>query len=184
MRYDFYAWADGSGSCIHSAEFDSDEEALAYAAGLDPSHTYTVEAIEATYIRVVTSENAIATSLDEVESRCRALNTARDRLTGLSPLDVPGIGVFDYDPQSREKLAVAQRFIAAMDQLDPANAPHSTPWTLSNNDQTELNSVSFAQIDIASAVRGYTLHQACLRAKAAIRAGQEPDAADLALLTL
>lgn len=183
MRYDFYAWTDGSGSCIHSAEFNSDEEALAYAEGLDPSHTYTVEAIESTYIRVVTSENAIEPSLDEAESRCKALNIARDRLTGLSPLDVPGIGVFDYDPTSREKLAVAQRFLAAMDTLYPAEPPHSTPWTLSDNSQVDLNLTSFAQIDIASAVRGYTLHQACLRAKAAIRAGQEPDPADLALLT-
>lgn len=114
----------------------------------------------------------------EAEKRCSALNVARDELTGKSPLDVPGIGVFDYDQKSREKLAVAQRFLAAMDQLDPANSPHSTPWTLSDNSQISLDSVSFAQIDIASAARGYALHQACLRAKAAIRSGVDPDPAD------
>ena len=43
MRYKIYQWSDGSGSCIHEADFASDEGVLIFAASLPPEFGYTVE---------------------------------------------------------------------------------------------------------------------------------------------
>lgn len=53
MRYDFFAWADGSGSCVHSGEFSSDEDALTFAASLPPEFSYTVEELGNGYRRMI-----------------------------------------------------------------------------------------------------------------------------------
>ncbi len=183
MNYKIYQLSGESFGFIHEGDFADDSAALDYAAGLDPSRVYQIEAVEATCVRLVTSTTSIPAPLDEVESRCAALNARRDEMTGRSPLVVEGIGPFDYSPLSREKILGAQRYLEAVDVLDPSRA-HSMSFTLFDNSQVELDLNAFRLLNIASAVRGYVLHQACLRAKGAVRGGGEPDSADLAILGL
>lgn len=184
MNYKIYQLIEASYSLIYESEFSDDAAALAYVAGLDPSQVYQIEAQEATYTRIVNPESPISPSLTEIEARCEALNAARDTLTGYSPLYVEGLGTFDFAPKDQTKLDGTKDYLIATDTLDPENAPHSVPWTMYDNSEITLTRISFFKIDIAKAVRGLNLHQACKRAKAAIRAGQEPDPADLAILTL
>ena len=61
----------GSSSCIYESydgEFADDAAAIAYAATLDQSQTYSIEALESTYRRIVNPAEVPPTSEEGIES--------------------------------------------------------------------------------------------------------------------
>lgn len=119
---------------------------------------------------------------DLCDELCADLNAARDEATAESPLVVPGVGSFDFDALSREKLNTASQAVPALDIVYPLSAPNSVVWTLSDNTTKAMTAADFRSYFLTVAQRAQTIHDACARCKVALKAGQEPDAADLAIV--
>ena len=91
-------------------------------------------------------------TLEEVKAaKIIKLKAYRDEREA-DPVSVEGVGMFDYDNKSRERLAIARQF------LEDSNEVTTLTWTTVDNQRVSVGLEDFIAINNSAALRSNALH--------------------------